>query len=334
MAAEEFSERRFVAWIIGSPQGGASLGVAVLYVLLVIVRQMSENSPVKSLEELNHTYPRLIDSLPDLVQCVGLLPALWWCIRAEIPEWVPDQVARKACIQFARSLAALVASWIVFYLLLAIYTFHPSDLLNPWVDLANNMQGLFLFVCYWTLTAITVSDQDARNAVGLPHIFSYSLWIVGLIFAADVAANSHPGSRFWFQFLSGMSVGICMALVVGCLESEYLESMRVSTAVLYAYAVLQLAYIGFDIRPAPTSQAQVPMPEPLLQWLQSVATITSLPLKLVFILLCFGHLKSGRLAFYMEKVRLLITNVSDEWKVFRLQSRKTNVEHGIQGVRS
>jgi len=66
MAAEEFSERRFVAWVIGSPQGGASLGVAVLYVLLVIVRQMSENSPVKSLEELNHTYPRLIDSLPDL----------------------------------------------------------------------------------------------------------------------------------------------------------------------------------------------------------------------------------------------------------------------------
>lgn len=336
MASEEISERRLVAWIIGSPQGAAGLGVAVLYVLLVIARQMPETSAITGLEELKDKHPHLLESLPDLVQCIGLLPTLWWCIRIDPPDWVPDQVARTACIQFARSLAALIASWIVFYLLLTIYAFHPSEVLNPWVDFANNMQGLFLFACYWTLTAITVSGRDARDTVGLPHIFAYSLWIVGLILAADIVANSNPESRFWFQLLSGMLVGICMALVIGCLESEYLESMRVSTAVLYGYAVLQLGYVGYDVPSTRgislASQSQNLIPEHALQWLQLVATITSLPLKIVFVLLCYGHLKSGRLAFYMEKARLLITNVSDEWKAFALQSKKANTDHSIQTV--
>jgi hypothetical protein len=327
VAAEEFSERRLVAWVIGSPQGGAGLGVAVLYVLLVIARQIPEASALTGLQELGSKHPMLLESLPDLVQCIGLLPALWWCIRIDPPSWIPDKVARTACIQFARCMAALIASWIVFYLLNAIYTFHPSDLLGPWVDFANNMQGLFLFASYWTLTAITVSDRDTRNTLGLPHIFAYSLWVVGLILAADIVASRNPGSRFWFQLLSGMSVGICMALVIGCLENEYLESMRISTAVLYGYAVLQLAYVGFNAGPTKdilsAGQAQNLIPHEALQKLQLLATVSSLPLKVVFILLCYGHLKSGRLAFYMEKTRGLILSVSDEWARFTLQSKKT-----------
>ena len=323
MAAEEFNERRFVAWIIGSPQGATGLAVAVLYVLLVVARQVPEASAVTGLQELGSKHPKLLASLPDLVQCVGLMPALWWCMRIDPPEWIPDKVARTACIQFARCIAALIGSWIVFYLLNAIYAFQPSDVLLPWIDFANNMQGLFLFACYWTLTAITVSDRDARDTVGLPHIFAYSLWTVGLILAADIVANRNPNSRFWFQLLSGMSVGICMALVIGCLENEYLESIRISTAVLYGYAVLQLAYVGFNVGSPTGSQAPDLIPPDPLQKLQWVATVTSLPLKVIFILLCYGHLKSGRLAFYMEKTRGLIMSVSDEWKTFALESKKT-----------
>lgn len=31
---------------------------------------------------------------------------------------------------------------------------------DPWIDLLNNLQGVFLFVCYWILTAKTLVRHD------------------------------------------------------------------------------------------------------------------------------------------------------------------------------
>lgn len=248
-----------------------------------------------------------------------------------------------ACIQFARCLTALIGAWIVFYLLNFLTANGWVHGLEAWIDLINNMQAGLLFACYWILTAITVPSAAAsttnpdtassskpylRDSITLPNLFSYLLGIVVLFQIADIAVHT-PGARFLFQLLSGMAVGICMALMVGCLESEYLNTPRICTACLYGYSVLQLAYIGFnspdvttlmkDIPPAtiPVLKAVAQLTEPQ-RMLQLISTALSLPLKLLFIGICYWHIQSGRLAFYMEEARALINDeASEHWKMFK-----------------
>jgi hypothetical protein len=321
-AEEALSEKAFAIWLTRNPQGLTGLAVAILYVLIVVARDFSEMSSVSRILPDFERHRDFYNSSPSLIQSIALLPPLWWCIRVLPPQWPGDDVATKACLQLARSLAALIAVWIIFYLLnfLDLNRWTGGFSLEPWIDFFNNMQAVFLFACYWTLTAITVPDSGSSpknkvKALGLPLIFSYSLWVVLVFHLADLAAHS-ANARFWFQLLSGLAVGICMALMVGCLESEYLDSPRALTAFLYSYSVLQLAYVGFNAPAEGLLHNQISKALSAQRTLQLFSTLTSLPLKFLFIGLCYWHLQSGRLAFYMEKTRLLIEDVPDQWKEF------------------
>lgn len=190
---------------------------------------------------------------------------------------------------------------------------------DAWIDFLNNLQAVFLLACYWTLTTITIPDlgvsnteEKARESTSLPLLLSYAMWAILVFQLADlfVSHSLSLSARFWFQLLSGMAVGVTMALLVGCLESEFLSvpGARVFTACLYGYAVLQLAYLGFN---SPSGAS------PIQEFLQRFATITSLPLKLLLIGFCYWAVQDGRLAFYMEKTRALIKDVPKQWEDFR-----------------
>ena len=299
-AEEGLSEKAFAIWLTRNPQGLTGLAVGVLYVLIVVARDIPEMSSLSRLLPDFERHQDFYNSSPSLIQSIALLPPLWWCFRVVPPQWPGDRVATRACLQFARSLAALIAVWIIFYLLnfldLNRWTGGRGSL-EPWIDFFNNMQAVLLFACYWTLTAITVADsgsgqQKVVKALGLPLVFSYSLWVVLVFHLADLAAHT-ANSRFWFQLLSGLSVGICMALMVGCLESEYLDSPRALTAFLYSYSVLQLAYVGFNAPAEGPLQNQISKALSAQRTLQLFSTLTSLPLKFLFIGLCYWHLQSG-----------------------------------------
>ena len=334
-AEEGLGERAFAIWLMRNPEGLKGLLVAALYVLIVAARNISDVSSLNPFVETYNKNRDLFNSMPSLVQCLALLPPLWWCFRASPPTWTKDDVANRACIQFAKCLTALVASWIIFYLLNFIDQNHWAPNLEPWIDFCNNLQAVFLFACYWTLTAITVPDHDsddptASKSLALPLIFSYALWTILVFHLADLGlAMKAPDARFWCQFLSGMAVGICMSLMVGCLESEYLGSPRALTACLYSYAVLQLAYVGFNPPTTLSSGLMETCRDQILRSfsaqtnLQLFSTLTSLPLKFLFIGLCYWHLQTGRLAFYMERTRMLIKkDVPEQWQEFL--TRKDN----------
>lgn len=320
------SQNDFAAWLISSPRGVEGLVVSVMYVGVVAVK----NVPAVSKVLPSGTF---YDWLPSLFQCLALLPAFWQCFMLKPPEalYAKHPIAAKACEQFGKCLAALIAVWIGFYALVFLWEVHPINGIEPWTDLLNNMQAVFLFMCYWTLTAITIPEPGSAagtrrpsQSMSLALVFNFSLWLVMAFLVADISLSFRastavqawePGSsRFWIQLVSGLAVGIGVALLAGCLESEYLSApwTRSVTACLYGYAVLQLAYIGFNSHPAKADAR--PLLEPFLE---QFATITSLPLKLLLIGFCFWAIKEGRLAFYMEKTRSLIRNVPAEWDEFR-----------------
>jgi hypothetical protein len=308
------SASSFVKWIVGSGTGVQGLAVASLYVVVVAG---------KSIPDLEKYFsPHNLSWLPPIFQCVALLPALLLCSKVGPPKALREmhKVASKACDQFRRCLTALIVVWVGFYSLVFISDVVPGliNSVGPWADFFNNMQAVFLFGCYWTMTAITIPAEpssDERNAdesMPLRLLLNYSFWVVVIFLIVDLSISSSALGRFFVQMLSGLAVGVCMALLVGCLETEYLTvpGNRFFPACFYCYAVLQLAYIGFF---APHSSQF-----PLETYLESFAEITSLPLKLLLIGFCYWALEEGRLAFYMEKTRKVIEDVPREWEKFSL----------------
>src|SRR5690242_11922863 len=115
-AEEGINETAFVVWMTRNPQGLTGLFIAILYVLVVSLRNIPELGSISIFSEYSK-YERFYNSIPCLIQCVALTPALWWCFRLIPPTWSKDQVANRATIQFTRCLASLIATWIVFYLI-------------------------------------------------------------------------------------------------------------------------------------------------------------------------------------------------------------------------
>ena len=207
----------------------------------------------------------------------------------------------------------LVISWALFYaaVFLGQVTHYTDQRYGAIEDLANNLQGGFLFICYWILTARTLGRNSGDTKLqggsdaSLWFVYSLWLWAVVLYFLIDTFFSLHQ--RTVFQLCSGLFVGATMGLLTGCLEKQQLGQPRIITALLYLYAVLQLAYVGFEkINDASD-----------LGYLQEFATVTSLPLKLLFIGFWYWIFQNGQLAFYVQRARWDIDTIDDQWRKFR-----------------
>jgi len=299
------SDRAFVQWIVSNRKREIGLLIGSIYVAVVVSGHFLGVLPSGDLFNFFQKLRTDWDWLPSLLQCLALLPLPVVCAMVEPPQWLkPDyRLAIEGCNQFRRSLALLVSAWLVFYLgvfLRQIKVIQAHE--EPWIDLLNNLQGVFLFVCYWILTAKTLTSkgtQPEQESRPLWSVYSVLLWSVLVFLIADL---SFPTYRILFQLLSGLWVGVSLALLIGCLEGQYLGQPRTVTFFLYLYAALQLAYAGFF-----QTQNQI----------QDFATVTSLPLKLLFIGLWCWLLQNGLLAFYMKKTRQDIDDVRHEWEEFQ-----------------
>ena len=81
---------------------------------------------------------------------------------------------------------------------------------------------------------------------------------------------------------------------------------RYLTFLLYIYAVIQLAYAGFENTEGSLT----------LDWLQWFAAVSSLPLKLLLIAFWYWIYQNGLLAFYMRNTRIDLDTVQQQWKKF------------------
>jgi hypothetical protein len=260
------------------------------------------------------------------VLAMALLIGPCWIVRPNISATEDDdkrEIALVASDQFQTFWIWLISMWLFFYLsLLLRESAHDPNIIQIWdaaIDLLNNAQGIFLFLCYWVLTTITVREKPRATSrvVVRSRAFPYALLIVWLLlfFVADLAAGPSAERRMVFRLLSGLWVGVSMGLLVGCLESEYLNvvharypnSRRLVISLLYLYAVLQVAYVGYGFA---TGSRELTL-------MGNFASILSLPLKLLFIGLCYWLLREGRLEFYMQITRKAIQTADNEWHEFK-----------------
>jgi hypothetical protein len=254
------------------------------------------------------------------VAAMALLLGPCWIVRPKDTNTynAERRLALAASDQFQGFWVWLIAMWLFFYLTLFVRALagNGSPIWDAGIDSLNNLQGVLLFLCYWVLTTITVSsDRDQKQKP-----FPYALLFVGLLlfFVADVSLPGDERTRMVFRLLSGLWVGVSMGLLIGCLESEYLNvdrgrypiSRRFVISFLYLYSVLQVSYVGFGFRSLHDLR-------PDLALVENIGTILSLPLKLLFIGLCYWLLREGRLEFYMQKTRQAIETADADWREFR-----------------
>lgn len=276
--------------------------------------------------QLFHRLPNMYVAADGLqVVVMALLLGPCWVVRTNIAELGGGarQIAIIASDQFKSFWVWLIATWLFFYLLLFLRPFVGNQrvIWDGGIDCLNNIQGVLLFLCYWSLTTITVDETEVPKKRSFPY--ALLCVAIALFFIADMASPGDQTTRMIFRLLSGLWVGVSMGLLVGCLESEYLHvisgryptSRRVAIGSLYLYAVLQVAFVGFGFQYGASLR-------PDLMLVENFASILSLPLKLLFISLCYWLLREGRLEFYMQKTRKTIQTADADWAEFQGESRE------------
>jgi hypothetical protein len=122
---------------------------------------------------------------------------------------------------------------------------------------------------------------------------------------AEWAQYIHQGSKL----LSGILGGVAMALFVGRFQSKFLKSPDKTTerliVVLYFYTVIQTLFIFYG----DDSVAG--------KWTAAAVMHFALYLKCLLILYMFWLFQSGRLLFYLVRVRRASDQVVSEWQNFR-----------------
>jgi hypothetical protein len=270
---------------------------------------------------------------PSLLECVALFPLTFACAMLRLPAWMlskknENKAAIESCHQFKWSLVALTTSWFLFYFVIFLFTYYtmprntPAWVNNvkPLIDLLNNMQGVFLFACYWILTTKTTEMEaqgKTQNPASKSHmplwgLYSFLLWgvFVFLVLGFAMTGASPQGPvRPILQLLSGLWVGAALALLVGCMESPFLSQPRGITVLLYFYAALQVSYVEFFGSNSQTSFI-----------LQTTATVTSLPLKFLLIGFWAWTFENGLLAFFMRRRRSDLDEVGRSWLGFSAEA--------------
>jgi hypothetical protein len=263
--------------------------------------------------------------------------------------------ASRALEQFQHHWNWLWLSFFLFYLALAVRAFFKLQGYTgifdntAWdivLNLFNNMQGVFLLLCYLVLAEPTVGESHSvRYHSRIPQFVALLvgialvniLAVVALPAASSTQAvksntpaaptaamsiqeagigaqpstdpahsddrlKSSGWTRMVFQLMSGLFVGVALALLVGRFESKYIDAPRFVLVLLYMYALIQLMYVEFS--------------SPQYKHAQDVFTGIALPLKLLLFAFVAWLYEKGRLLFYLEHVKKLHDAADADWKAF------------------
>ncbi|MEP7122238.1 MAG: hypothetical protein ABJE95_15060 [Byssovorax sp.] len=178
----------------------------------------------------------------------------------------------------------------------------------------QNLQSTTLLILFWTMIRPTLHVE--RNAYGLRKhhipawitcgVFALAEWIVLRRYPSDLAA-----AEIWPALLTGVAAATCMGMLIGRLESRFLDVHPIELFLLYLYAGLQPLY---RILRLPNIQSLVTPDRVYL--IEFVIKSLALALKLGLFFVVRRQLQSGRLAFYMWKVRVMHETVPLEWAAF------------------
>ena len=248
----------------------------------------------------------------------------------------PDNDERQVCgdcvDQFMRQWRILWGSWVAFYVVHCVrhtvekLHWNPDQVPKSWgvgvswiLDLMHLVQTVMLVFLFWSM--IRPTFKKPRREVHL--ILLLAVVIVGLLMSADTlflllkgGEKGVPVEGLIAAVIVGVTVATGMGLLVGRLESRHLAVDPVELGVLYLYTVTQpvfrimiwMEYSKWDGKP----DILASIAQGADFWLKLLA----LALKLGLYSVVYRQIKSGRLALYMLKVRVMHEEIRKEWEEF------------------
>ena len=244
----------------------------------------------------------------------------------KIDDWrQARKIARRALINYRETFVWLLGAWILLYFCLLLRSFLQGDLITSVLTQFNNLNSLCIWLCFRILNE-PISENNTRNSKGIIITESSQgqigwllrpvvLMIVWFVLEVLLALTFPGRSEFIHTFskiLSGTLGGLTMALFIGRFQSKFLKSSKGLIAVLYLYTVIQALFIFFGDE---SLRGEI--------WAACVI-LAALVLKALLILYMFWLFQSGRLLFYLVRVRRAATQIDSEWQDFREVLKREN----------
>jgi len=328
-----YAELKFDKWIFHHREGrrimlflGAGITLALLYLIFYIFIKWSDPRIILSLIQtavIGWAYlasSSIFDrggkefrssSKPEplIMRACGYDNPTKW---NDAKDWAKD--ALKQYIPYWKF---LLASWGCLYLFLTGTSYLQSlgsqgnlfNILSVCVTLFNNCNSLAITLCYVVLSDPTVFREADKNpnpiklikAIKKVGAIAIALFLMVEVLLIFVFFPSNASLIIWVaDVLSGLAGGVTLALFVGRIQSRFLGPSLLLPLALYLYVVIQSLYV----------------------FINKDITGGTLMIGGALILKCLLYLymawlfKSGRLLFYLLRVRPLYERVNVEWKEF------------------
>jgi hypothetical protein len=212
---------------------------------------------------------------------------------------------------------------------LALFTWiADEDFMSSLLTQANNGNTLCIWLCFRILDEpiatekpnetirienkaskkqeITIT-QSFRGQIGL-LLTAFAIMVVWFLLELRITSSPESGFDFVHQIsklISGICGGVAMALFVGRFQSKFLKSPSQLIVILYLYTVIQVLFVFYG---------NTGLEDEVLT---ALVIHAALFLKSLLILYMFWLFQSGRLLFYLVRVRRAAKQVDSEWHKFR-----------------
>lgn len=298
--AAEARHARFGAWLLR--RGNVSLWISlagILVTALFLIRDLQTGRSSPAVQGLHFAV---------ILVLLTRLPRAWIRPRTLEDGASPLRQAAAAAVDFRRFWGAVWTFWLFLYLalgaasllgLLPIVDDTPG-LAVRWLSVALNLiqngATVMLLLGYEVLARPTVeADLSRKQVLPMEAWLAFAL-LLPLLEAGVLGWGLAWQLQQYFGWVSGFAQGTALALVVGRLDSKYLEPPALVIAALYAYAAIQGAWPAFQAH----------------HELMLVLTFFALVLKCLLFLFVAWLFESHVLLFYLERVRQLDQNVRRE----------------------
>ena len=226
------------------------------------------------------------------------------------------EIAQEALKHYRVAFAWLLFAWLFLYSVALISMVEDGSIMPSVLTLANNLNTLCIGLCFAILNEpITTADKTHnKKAVRVKEgrkwpaslIPAIIVMVFLLILELWLSSKLHQERvNSVFRVISGLGGGVAMALFVGRFQSKFLKSPPWLVFILFLYTVIQALFIFYGGKSAEALAGA------------AVVMNAALVLKCLLILYMFWLFESGRLLFYLVRVRRAATQVDSEWQNFR-----------------
>jgi serine/threonine protein kinase len=240
----------------------------------------------------------------------------------KVEDWKKARdMAEGALKHYREWFVWLLAAWFFLYLCASASLFDFGErnyILAAVFTLANNINTLCIWRCFDLLNEpITIGNKTRQRkgiiiTGGRRRPKGFIMVASGMLtwFVIELVLTPYPTPyteiiHFISKVGSGIAGGVVMALFVGRFQSKFLNSPPWLVFILFLYTVIQALFIYYG-------------GQSLLEQVAAAAVMNAaLILKCLLILYMFWLFQSGRLLFYLVRVRRASDQVDEEWQNFR-----------------